>query len=84
MLGTRTAKQYKHEMTDQDHVELLESLLQHPGPVVISGYQNELYASMLSGWQTEGIKSNAEYYNGCSRTESIWMNFQSDGQICMG
>ena len=74
LLGTRTAKQYMHEMTDQDHVRLLESLLQHKGSVIISGYQNELYDEILKGWCKESISAQAEH--GKPRTETIWMNFQ--------
>lgn len=83
LLSTRTGKQYANEMTDQDHVELLELLLQHPGPVIISGYQNELYDSMLKGWSKNAMNSNAEYYNGRSRTEVLWMNFQTTQQISL-
>lgn len=81
VLYTRTGKQYAHEMTDQDHVELLETLLQHPGSVIISGYQNELYDSILKGWNKNSINSNAEYYQGISKTEVIWMNFEEERQL---
>ena len=74
LLGTRTAKQYKHEMTDQDHVELLELLLQHKGPVIISGYQSDLYDEMLQGWNKESISAQAEH--GVPRIETIWMNYK--------
>lgn len=76
LLDTRTGKQYKHEMTEQDHVELLETLLQHPGPVMISGYESDLYNNTLKGWRKNQIQSNAEYYSGKSRIETIWMNYK--------
>lgn len=76
LLGTRTGKQYKYEMTEQDHIELLETLLQHSGSVIISGYQNDLYDTMLSKWHKATIQSNAEYYNGTNRTEVVWMNYE--------
>jgi DNA adenine methylase len=76
ILGTRTGKQYKYEMSDQDHVELLETLLQHPGPVILSGYQNEMYDFNLKDWNKNTIQSNAEYYQGKNRMEVIWMNFK--------
>ena len=75
LLETRTAKQYKHEMTEQDHVDLLEMLQQHPGLVVLSGYQSELYDEMLKGWHKESIKGRAEY-SGQDRLEVLWMNFE--------
>ena len=50
MLETRHGKQYRHEMDDADHEKLLGALLGHKGPVLISGYDTELYQDMLSGW----------------------------------
>ena len=50
MLETRHGKQYRCEMTDREHEELLEILVAHKGKVLISGYDTELYKNMLSGW----------------------------------
>lgn len=74
ILNTRAGKQYMHEMTDEDHIELLETLLRHPGPVIVSGYQNEIYDELLADWGSESIGSRAEH--GKKRTETIWMNFE--------
>lgn len=42
---------YKHEMgKESEHIELLEKLLQHPGFVMISGYDNEIYDYYLKDW----------------------------------
>lgn len=49
VLSTRCRKQYNQEMSDEDHEELLEALLQHKGPVVISGYSSPLYEAKLGG-----------------------------------
>lgn len=73
ILSTRSRKQYRHEMSDQDHVELLETLLQHAGPAMLSGYDNEIYNTYLSGWRKEQIPARAE--NSLPRTESLWMNY---------
>lgn len=81
LLGTRTAKQYRCEMTDDDHIKLLEALLDHPGPVILSGYENELYNDMLKGWNKENINALAEH--GLPRVETIWMNYQPMQQIKM-
>lgn len=75
LLSTRSAKQYKHEMSEQDHVELIEVLLEHPGPVVLSGYHSDLYEQLLRGWHKETINGSAEYY-GKSREEILWMNYE--------
>lgn len=74
ILGTRTAKQYKHEMTDADHEELLDALKSSEAMVMISGYESELYDSMLKGWHKEQFRSNAEY--GGNRVETVWMNYE--------
>ena len=71
VLSTRTGKKYKHEMTDVDHVELLETLLHHKGPVMLSGYDNEMYASCLKGWDKYQIATTAE--KGLHRTETLWI-----------
>ncbi|EHQ92168.1 DNA adenine methylase [Desulfosporosinus youngiae] len=76
VLSTRHGRIYKHEMSDADHVELLETLMLHPGPVIISGYENELYLRMLRGWRTE--KRIARCEAGQKREEVIWMNYNSD------
>lgn len=73
VLSTRGRKQYRHEMTDQDHVELLEVLLQHTGPVMLSGYDNDIYNTYLEGWRKESIPARAE--KSLPRVESLWMNY---------
>ena len=71
-LDTRRQRQYKHEMTDQDHIELLEALDNHPGPVLLSGYACELYDSRLTHWTRKTAKAFAE--GGREREEVLWIN----------
>lgn len=81
VLSSRTGKQYKHEMSDKDHERLLQVLLRHTGPVLISGYDNEIYRDMLRGWHLE---MQMEYCRANKlRTECLWMNFVPEGQIEM-
>lgn len=63
---------YKHEMKLEDHIELLEILKEHPGPVILSGYNHELYEELLSDWKKEDKVSYAEA--GATRTEVLWIN----------
>lgn len=63
---------YRHEMTDQDHHELLDALDAHPGPVLLSGYHNDLYAERLAHWYTTERRVAAE--KGNSRVEVLWLN----------
>lgn len=74
ILSTRTGKQYKHEMTNQDHIELLELILQFPGKVMISGYENDLYGRYLNEWHKVSTKGYAEY-NSANKKEVLWMNY---------
>ena len=71
-LSTRCEKLYTHEMTDSDHVELLEILDNHPGPVLLSGYACELYDSRLTHWTRKTAKAFAE--GGREREEVLWIN----------
>ena len=74
--GTRKKYLYKHEMEDEEHEQLLEVLLRHPGKIILSGYDNELYNTMLSRWRKESVSTQAE--NGLKRVETIWMNYRDD------
>lgn len=73
LLNTRAGKQYCHEMSEQDHVELLEALLNHKGYVILSGYASELYDRELRGWIRITQKSYNQ--NADPRTEVLWCNF---------
>jgi len=83
-LGTRMAKQYKHEMTDDEHVELLETMLQFPGKAIISSYDNDMYNDLLKDWHKESTQGYAEYH-GADRREVIWMNYElpQDNQLSL-
>jgi DNA adenine methylase len=69
---TRQAKLYQHEMTDADHLTLLDALDAHPGPVVLSGYHCALYDDRLRHWSTREKQAQAE--KGNTRTEVLWLN----------
>lgn len=64
---------YKHEMTDNDHVKLLETIRKSKSMVILSGYDNKLYNETLSDWYSDTCTSHAQ--TGQLRTEKIWMNF---------
>lgn len=78
LLGTRTGKQYRKEMEDKDHIDLLEVLRGHKGKVLISGYDSKLYRDMLQGWHRE--ENYCYTQSGSSRKEVLWMNFEPEGQ----
>ncbi|VBA46749.1 DNA adenine methylase [Mycobacterium pseudokansasii] len=70
--SSRTQTMYGFEMTDAEHVELLETLRAHPGPVVLSAYATDLYADMLSDWATHELKP-PKVEKGAARTEVLWV-----------
>lgn len=72
--GTRKNYLYRYEMDDAEHIELLKLVTKHPGKVLISGYDNDLYNSMLAGWKKVHKKTQAEA--GIQRTETLWMNYK--------
>ncbi len=74
VLSTRHGKQYKHEMTDNDHADLLEQLLAHKGPTLVSGYDNALYNDALRHWHREETTAIAQTAG--KRREVLWMNFE--------
>ena len=71
-LSTRYQRQYKHEMNDLDHVDLLKVLDRHTGPVILSGYSCELYDSRLQHWTRKTARAFAE--GGREREEVLWIN----------
>lgn len=77
LLDTRGGKQYRHEMTEQDHLDLLDVLLQHKGPVILSGYPHEMYDRELKGWSR--IERRSYNQNSDPRTEVLWCNFETPG-----
>lgn len=70
--STRTQKMYAQEMTEAEHIEMLDALNAHPGPVVLSGYDNDLYNSMLPGWRRIEVKP-PKVEKGAARIESLWV-----------
>ena len=72
--GTRKNYFYRYEMGDAEHIELLKLLAEHPGKVLLSGYDNDLYNQYLLGWRKAQKKTQAEA--GIPRVETLWMNYE--------
>ena len=75
VLSTRAGRMYNHEMKDKEHIDLLNVLLQHPGPVMISGYESDIYNDMLQGWKQDKKATLCEIRQ--ERVEVIWMNYEA-------
>lgn len=78
MLGTRSGKQYSHEMSDLDHEELLDAIVKSKAKIMISGYESDIYNEYLQRWHKITFNSCAEH--GKKRMEVVWMNYQK-GQM---
>jgi DNA adenine methylase len=70
--STRSNDFYTHEMTDADHLELLDALDKHPGPVLLSGYACPLYDDRLKHWDRKTARAIVE--GGRERQEVLWLN----------
>lgn len=66
-------RDYRHEMTVEDHEALLSVLRACRGAVVLSGYASALYDAALSDWRRVEVKATADRAG--KRVEVIWCNF---------
>lgn len=79
--STRTTPgDYRHEMTDEQHVALLERLSRIEGKFMLSGYRCELYddAAARHGWRRVDFEIDNKAAAGPTkpgRVESVWMNY---------
>lgn len=82
MMSTRRNKQYRYEMTDDDHCELLEVLCKSRAMVMISGYDCDLYNDYLHSWHKEQIRTRT--HSSASRVETLWMNYETQKTLWSG
>lgn len=73
LLNTRSAKQYQYEMTEEDHIQLLETIVHCSAQIMISGYDTPLYNDYLHTWDTLRIPNQTT--SGVVREEIVWMNY---------
>lgn len=70
--GSRT---YAHEMSDDQHAQLLRGLRELSGLVVLSGYQSDLYVELLDGWERHSTSARISAGRGTAmREECVWLN----------
>lgn len=74
---TRRKHIYASEMTEAQHIDLLEALIAHGGTAVISGYDHPIYNEMLSSW--ERVEKHALAERGQARTEVLWIKKEGIG-----
>lgn len=65
-------KEYRFELDESDHEQLLGFLTKLKGMVLLSGYPSELYDAALPGWQRVDRKALAD--GARERVECLWLN----------
>ena len=76
------SKDYAHELTDEDHAELLTFLRGLRGMVVLSGYPSALYDDALQDWRRVERKALAD--GAKERIEVLWINPSASESIGAG
>jgi len=90
--ATRRSGEYKHELTETDHHELVERLLVLKGKAMLSGYPNEVYKPLEdAGWERiefdtvcsavgrtrfTGILGKGSAKEKQPRTECVWLSYK--------
>lgn len=69
---------YKYEMTDTDHLHLLQLLNTLNAKIIISSYPNDLYNRLLSMWTVKTFQSMT---HGGVRTEALYYNYSDITQL---
>ena len=67
-----SAKYYRCEMTEDDHIGLIDALKSIKGKVILSGYRSELYDSLQ--WERKEVE--LENLHGKTKTECLWRNYE--------
>lgn len=93
VLSARRGSVYQHEMSDEDHRDLVQRLLSLQGQVVLSGYEHPLYQPLTeAGWEvhrfptschaaarirTSPLRGKGAATAHAPRTEVVWVKRNS-------
>mgnify|MGYP001093960044 CR=1 FL=1 len=70
-----TRRDYRHEMTVMEHVDLLAMLVNLRGMAVVSGYASDVYEKTLVGWARFSCSARAQGQGGSvARSEALWVS----------
>lgn len=76
--STRTSARYPHDMTDEQHIELLNTIIKCKSKILISGYDNELYNVLTDNkWNKYDyeIKTINTKNEPKTKIETLWYNY---------
>ena len=76
-----TTNGYNHEMSNDEHGEMIARLCDVEGKVMLSGYASDMYSDLLSDWRCVSWSANAD--GARKRTECLWLNPASQMQMAM-
>lgn len=66
---------YRHELSDDDHEDLLQAVLELEGFVVLCGYDSEIYNHRLADWEKHSTDAPISSGRGTAmRQEVVWLN----------
>lgn len=66
---------YRFEMNDSQHIELLQTLINLEGMIVLSGYESSMYDDFLKGWTKKTTQARIASNRGAGlRTECLWIS----------
>ncbi len=65
-------RSYRYNLTNDEHVRLIEKLRTIEGMVVLSGYRSELYEDLLTDWTM--VTKTARADGGHEREECLWIS----------
>ena len=81
VLETRSTKQYNFEMSNKDHEDLLNTVLESKSKIIISGYESGIYNDALKNWRKKTGYSLTQSLR--KAKEVIWMNYDCEKQLCL-
>lgn len=72
-------RDYRHEMSPEDHEALLDCLIGLKGNVVLSGYASGMYDTILRDWRRVEFRAMAD--RAMERVEVVWRNFEEPAPL---
>jgi DNA adenine methylase len=73
-----STKAYRHEMTQEDHVALLDVCVASKAKIALAGYRSKLYDDALSSWNRHErtvVNHSSQAKTKQKKTECLWTNY---------
>lgn len=74
----RRARCYRHDYDAADHRTLVETLVELPCRVMVSGYRNDEYERVLGEWTSLPLRN---WIQTGPITETVWLNFEPGSEL---